>query len=174
MARAYMTEVRVTDFGPYTTKIILPLDGKVQDGAVDKDTFSVYVRRLDKYGKQLMVQKYRSFDPDVPKDMVESRGFLTVTDAYPSDLQGSRLPESDIVTLAIKHGPGQWLSSELGQDGPFNTFIHTAHTITQVKPFQDEKDVVTGLVFDTKVRCDMPDLYGWVNSVSSFAECPLR
>ncbi len=174
MARAYITEVRVTDFGPYTTKIILPLDGKVQDGAVDPDTFSVYVRRLDQYGRQLMVQKFRSFDPDVPKEMEESRGFLTVTEAYPSDLKGNRLAESDVVTLAIKHGPGIWLASELGQDGPFNTFIHTVHTITQVKPFRDEKDTVTGLVFDTKIGCEMPDLYGWIHSISTYEECPLR
>ena len=49
MARAYYTEVRVTDFGPYTTKIILPLEGKVQDGAIGTDNYSVYVRRLYKY-----------------------------------------------------------------------------------------------------------------------------
>ncbi|MBR6322954.1 MAG: prolyl oligopeptidase family serine peptidase [Lachnospiraceae bacterium] len=174
MARAYYTEIRVTDFGPYTTKIILPLDGKVEDGAVGTDTFSVYVRRLDKYGKQLMVQKYRSFDPNVPKDMVESRGFLKVTDAYPSDLYGNRLSASDIVTLDIKHGPGVWLSSELGQDGPFNTFINTVQVITQVKPFKDEKDIVTGLVFDTKIGVYKPDLYGWINSRSHYADCPLR
>ena len=53
MARAYLTQVRVTDFGPYLTKIILPLDGKVKDGAIGPDTFSVYVRRLDHFGKQL-------------------------------------------------------------------------------------------------------------------------
>ena len=174
MARAYYTEVRVTDFGPYTTKIILPLDGKVQEGAIGTDTFSVYVRRLDQYGKQLMVQKFRSFDPNVPKDMVESRGFLEVTDAYPSDLYGNRLTESDIVTLVINHGPSVWLASELGQDGPFNTFIHTVQVITQVKPFKDEKDIVTGLVFDTKVGIHKPDLYGWINSRSNYADCPLR
>ena len=50
MARAYLTEVRVTDFGPYVTKIILPLDGKVKDGAIDTETFSVYVRRLGEQG----------------------------------------------------------------------------------------------------------------------------
>ncbi len=174
MARAYLTEVRVTDFGPYLTKIILPLDRKVKDGAICSDTFSVYVRRLDRYGRQLMVQKFRSFDPNVPKDMIESRGFLTVTGTYPSDLEGNRLEESDTVTLLIKHGPGVFLSSELGQDGPYNYFINTVHTITQVKPFEDEKETVTGLVFDTKIKCMIPDLYGWVNSISGFEECPLR
>ena len=110
MARAYLTEVRVTDFGPYLTKIIVPLDRKVKDGAICSDTFSVYVRRLDRYGRQLMVQKFRSFDPNIPKDMIESRGFLTVTGTYPSDLEGNRLEESDTVTLLIKHGPGVFLS----------------------------------------------------------------
>ena len=174
MARAYLTQVRVTDFGPYLTKIILPLDGKVKDGAIGPDTFSVYVRRLDRFGKQLMVQQFRSFDPNVPKDMVESRGFLTVTEAYPSGLEGNRLGESETVTLLIKHGPAVFLASELGQDGPFNTFINTVHTITQVKPFEDETGIVTGLVFDQKIGCSMPDLYGWINSVSHYAECPLR
>ena len=175
MARAYLTEVRVTDFGPYVTKIILPLDSIVKKGAVDKDTFSVYVRRLDKRGKQLMVQKFRSFDPNVPKDMIESRGFLTVTGACPSDLEGNPLDASDIVTLTIKHGPGIFVDSELGQDGPFNVFINSAHTITQVKPFTDENnEIVTGLVFDTKIGKYMPDTCGWVNSVSTYADCPLR
>ena len=174
MARAYLTEVRVTDFGPYVTKLILPLDGKVKDGAITPDTFSVYVRRLDRFGKQLMVQKFRSFDPNVPKDMVESRGFLTVTGAYPSDLQGNRLEESDVVTLTIKHGPGIFLETDKGQDGPFNHFINTVHTTTQVKPFEDEKETVTGLVFDTKIGRRIPDIDGWINSVSSYEPCPLR
>ena len=174
MARGYLTEVRVTDFGPYITKIILPLDGKVQDGAITPETFSVYVRRLDKFGKQMMTPKFRSFDPNVPKVMEESRGYLTVKEAYPSDLQGNRLPESDTVTLTIKHGPREFLASEMGQDGYFNVFIHTVHEITQVKPFVSGDETVTGLCFDRKIREIRPDLYGWINSISHDAECPIR
>ena len=174
MSRSYYSEVRVTDFGPYTTKLILPLDGQVKAGAVDKDTFSVYVRRLDKYGKQLLVPKNRSFDPLTATEMIESRGYLTVTDAYPSDFYGKRLKASDIVTLEILHGPGSPLASELGQDVWYNIFIHTAHTVTQVKPFEDENGPVTGLVFDRKLETRMPDLYGWINSRSSYEACPLR
>ncbi len=76
MGKAYYTEVRVTDFGPYTTKIILPLDAKVKAGAVDKDTFSVYVRRLTARGDQLMVPRKMSFDPEARKDVIPAKGIL--------------------------------------------------------------------------------------------------
>ena len=41
MGKGYFTEVRVTDFGPYVTKIILPMGAVVKKGAVDEGTFSV-------------------------------------------------------------------------------------------------------------------------------------
>ena len=173
MGKAYYTEVHVTDFGPYTTKIILPLDAKVKAGAVDKDTFSVYVNRLNARGDQLMVPRKMSFDPEARKDVIPSNGYLTVKDAWPSDACGNPAEESDYVTLVIKHGPTAPLAAELAYVGDFNCFIFTAHTITQVKPFEDETGVVTGLVFDRKVKEYDPDTYGWLHGVSSYEECPL-
>ena len=55
MSRGYYTISHITDYGPYVTKIILPLPAKVQ--AVAADAFTVYVQRLDPKGKPLLLPK---------------------------------------------------------------------------------------------------------------------
>ena len=174
MGKGYFTEVRVTDFGPYVTKIILPMGAVVKKGAVDEGTFSVYVNRLDPDGNQLMVPRRMSFDPEAMKDVVESKGYLTVKEAYPSDKCGNALEEGCFVTLMIDHGPHAGMAAELASVKGYNCFIYTVHTITQLKDIPVENGALKGLVFDRKLDTYKPDLYGWINDVSSSAACPLR
>ena len=47
MSQGYYTLTRVTDFGPYVTKLILPVPEPVPAEAVSPESFSVYVERLD-------------------------------------------------------------------------------------------------------------------------------
>ena len=50
MGYGYFTNVRITDFGPYVTKIILPMPVKPAEEP-EKDSFCVYVERRDQQGK---------------------------------------------------------------------------------------------------------------------------
>ena len=52
MGLGYYTNVRVTDYGPYVTKIILPLTD-VTSAEVSADMFNVYVERKDTKGNIL-------------------------------------------------------------------------------------------------------------------------
>ena len=51
MSKGYYTHTRVTDFGPYVTKIVLPMPAPVK--AACAGGFSVYVQRMDEKGEPL-------------------------------------------------------------------------------------------------------------------------
>ena len=58
MGQGYYTITRITDYGPYVTKIILPVPQTVKEGQVKPEQFSVYVERMDEKGEILSL-RYR-------------------------------------------------------------------------------------------------------------------
>ncbi len=173
MGKGYIAEVRVTDNGPYVTKFILPVGRTLKAGCVDKDTFTVYVEKYDMEGNPVMVNKRRPKFMGEQVEQAARKGYIEIRDAYVSDLQGEKAEEGNYITLTTVYGPLYSLTAEV-EYRRFNEYVATFHTIAQKKEILDGEDVIVGLVFDKKIENRQPDLYGWIDSVSSYEEMPLK
>lgn len=152
MGRNYYTFVEVTDYGPFITKIILPMPGNVKADAVNKDCFSAYVERKDKKGEVLQLPKsWMARDDKEP-----SRGFVEILDAYPSCRYGNKKEESDYVTLAMKYGPSYTLSAAISAPNGFNEFVISDYRITQLVDIETDAGKVSGQVYDICAGRTMP------------------
>ncbi len=164
MSKGYYTHTRVTDFGPYVTKIVLPLPALVR--AVCPESFSVYVRRLDERGELLLLPKsWMAVD-----DKEESRGYIPVKKAYPSDLSGEPMESGDCVALELAYGPLHQLASRISAPKGLNVFVNMRFTITQTGPLETSEGAVTGLVYDYPLGESCPCSKGWINDTSRTAE----
>jgi predicted esterase len=173
MGRGYYTRMRITDFGPYITKIILPMQGMVS-GEYPADLFSVYVERLDDGGKLLQTPKVF-----LQRDVTEpSRGYVKVRKCYASDREGNSLQTGEFLTLELDYGPLCRLSSMINASDDYcmhEYFIHNEYTVTQIRPLEAEgQDPLAGLCFDRELGCSCPDTEGFLESVSHDPEHPLR
>ena len=173
MGKGYITEVRVTDNGPYVTTFILPVGRVLKEGAVDKDTFTVYVEKYDMDGKPVTTPKRRPKFMGETVEQAERKGYIEIRDAYISDIQGKKLPEGEYITLKTAFGPQFPMTAEV-EYRRFNEYVATFHTIAQRKNIVDGEDIITGLVFDKKIENRQPDLYGWIDSVSTYEPMPLK
>lgn len=169
MSKGYYTYTRITDFGPYVTKLILPLPEAVK-APVPPDAFSVFVRRLDERGEVAALPKSWG-QPDVH---VPSQGYMPVTKAYPSDKAGNALPEGDFLALELAHGPLWPLASRIACPKDHNIYLTVQHRVTQVKTIEGASGAISGLCYDFPLGDTMPDAGGWLNGTSSDPEQPLN
>ena len=168
MSRGYYTVSHITDYGPYVTKIILPLPAKVR--AVPRDAFTVYVQRLDPKGEPLLLPKsWMALD-----DKELSQGYIPVTAAYPCGLDGAPASEGDCAALDMAYGPSAQLSSMISAPEGLNVYVKMRYTITQNKPLEGECGALTGLSFDFPLGHHAPDRAGWLHGVSGYEKQPLR
>ena len=166
MSKGYYTLTRITDYGPYVTKIILPLGTTVKAEAVSADGFSVYVERLDELGNPLLLPKsWMAQD-----DKEESKGYIPVLKAYPSDLKGNCLEAGDCVTLEMAYGPLYQLSSCISAPAGLNVYVKMRYTVTQTASIETETGKLAGLVFDYSLGAYTPDSDGFINDTSSYEE----
>ena len=170
MSKGYYTLTRITDYGPYVVKLILPVGGTVKAGDVSAETFSVYVERMDEKGNVLLVPKsWMARDDREP-----SRGYLPVRAAYPSDLKGNPVEEGDCIALDMPYGPMFQLSSCISAPNGFNVYIRSRYTITQTAPIGSESGTLAGMIFNYPLGNYTPDSEGFINSVSSYEPEPLN
>ena len=164
MSYGYYTIVRITDMGPFVTKIVLPIGSEIKtDPAELLQSFSVYVERMDDLGETLILPKsWMARDDKEP-----SHGYVSVRKAYPSDMKGEEKEDGLFVTLEMAHGPHFSLSAPMTSVKGMNAYIRMRYTITQLKNLETKAGKVTGRVFDYPLGSTCPDTYGWVNSVSS-------
>ena len=163
--RGYFTITRITDFGPYVTKIILPVPETVASDRVCADQFSVYVERMDPEGKLHYMP--RSFlEPD---KVYPSKGFTPVLRAYASDRTGKEQDAGAFITLDMAYGPSFPYSAALGHSGDGHEFfLNNCYRITQVADIIAQNGTgLSGLVFSRKLRDFMPDVHGFIDTVSS-------
>lgn len=169
MARGYYTITRITDYGPYVTKIILPMPCEVKAKNVNADQFSAYVERMDDKGEILSLPKsWMAFDDREP-----SKGFIPVMDAYPSDREGNRKEESDFITLEMKYGPMCPLSAAISAPNGVNVYIHSRYEITQIAAIE-ANEKITGLKYDFCLGNSSPDAAGFQNATSHYEKEPLN
>lgn len=171
MSRLYKSIIELTDFGPYVSKLILPLETTVNTGSVDSETFSVYVERRHKEtGALIMDRKGWGSEITFP-----SKGYCVVEDAYVSDLNGDKVTDSGTaVTLCLKTTPFYALTSELAVNGFHNMYVCHDFEITQKKGIETDGATITGLVYDRLLSRHADFAKGWINSVSKYADMPLK
>lgn len=169
MARVYHKITEVTDFGPFTTKLVLPVDVTVQAADVRAEYFNVYVERKDETGKIVMLPKsWTELDK-----LVESKGYCTVTDAYPSDLEGRREDSGSYITLELKYGPDYPLTSPMAFIQFVNRYVICDFRITQIADIQTESGKLSGMVFDLCAGDTMKQAESFLHGISQYEE-PLR
>jgi len=170
MGGSYYTITEITDYGPFITKLVLPMRVKVKAEAVKSECFSVYVERKDKNGEILMLPR-SWFESDI-KD--PSKGYCVVMDAYPSCLDGVRREEGEFVTLEMKYGPVDSLSASIAAIHDMNEYVISDYRITQIAEIPAEGEKLTGLVFDLCAGNTMKQADKFLNDISSYEEEPLK
>lgn len=141
VAKAEISDINTTynkieeikDWGAATTKVIVDLQQVVQQGCVDENTFSVYVKRSDRR----------------TKDNPLSEGYRTVTNAYVSDANGVSVERGRYVTVEMEVGPDVSLGSPLNYYNGSNVWIDCEYVITQENDIFSNGETISGLVADT-------------------------
>ena len=162
MGSLYYQFIRITDFGPYVTKLILAMPRPVAAAELDPAQFSVFVQIRNPEGDVVQVPK--SF---IERDQMEpSQGYRVVTGVYPSTKEGERAGDaSRFVTLELGYGPLYKCSSALAADftniNGHEIFTVCDYTVTQAAPIGEGKERLTGLVFDrcAQVLCPQRDRF---------------
>ncbi len=164
MSKGYYSITRITDFGPYVTKIILPVPSPIKE--VSPESFSVYVERMDQSGELLLLPKsWMAVD-----DKEESRGYIPVKKAYPSDVSGEPCASGGFITLETAYGPLCQLASCISAPKGLNVFVNMRFTVTQTGPLETSEGTVSGLVYDYPLGTSCPDSKGWINDTSRTSE----
>ncbi len=170
MGQGYYTITRITDYGPYVTKIILPVPQTVKEGQVKPEQFSVYVERMDEKGEILSLPKSWM----APDDKEPSKGFIPVTGAYPSDIDGNSAESGGFITLEMAYGPLMQLSASICAPNGFNVYIKSRYRITQTVDIETAEGKLAGLFYDFLLGNQSPDAAGFLNSTSSYEPEPLN
>ncbi|MDM5327739.1 hypothetical protein [Neobacillus sp. CF12] len=171
MNRSYMTVTEVTDYGPYITKLILPLTQSVKSDALSDDTFNVYVERRNKKTGEV-IELRKDWNSEV---LYPSKGYCRVTRAYTSDIEGNKTEIGSHVTLELECEAINRLNSETAFMEPgHNVYVFCDFRITQVKELQTDNGSFSGLVYDHFSGGKMEQVKGWANSESSYSDMPLR
>ena len=170
MGQGYYTITRITDYGPYVTKIILPVPQTVKKAAVKPEQFSVYVERMDEKGEILSLPKSWM----APDDKEPSKGYIPVTGAYPSDIDGNSAESGGFITLEMAYGPLMQLSASICAPAGFNVYIKSRYRITQTTDIETAEGKLTGLFYDFLLGNQSPDAAGFLNSTSSCEPEPLN
>lgn len=122
----------IMDWGAATTMLIVDLQAEVEQGAVDTESFSVYVVRSD---------------PRLEEPLLDE-GYRTVVDAYISDAEGNPVDVGSFATLVMEVGPSVDLGQALnyGMDPVagrrFNAWSQNDYTITQENAIGDIEGLV--------------------------------
>lgn len=170
MGNGYYAIARVTDYGPYITKIVLPVDGMVASTQVSAQQFCVYGERLDDHGDVLHLPK-SWFAPD---DREPSCGYVPVTDAYASDHEGNRSDVGDCITLCLAYGPTMQLTAAVCAPNGVNVYIHNHFVITQTAEIQTDAGMMSGKVYSHCLEQRQPDRDGWLLGKTGHPEHALR
>lgn len=170
MENGYYTIMRVTDYGPYITKIVLPVDGMVESAQVSAKQFCVYSERLDENGKVLNLPKsWMAQDDKEP-----SRGYVPMTDVYASDYDGNKRKIGNCITLCLAYGPMMQLAAAICAPEGVNVYIKNHFVITQIAEIITDVGVMTGKVFSLCLGRKQSDLDGWLLGKTEHPIHPLR
>ena len=175
MANIYYQVIRVTDFGPYVTKLVLGMPREVSAEELTPEQFSVYVTIRKKNGDQVELPK--SF---IQRDeFVPSKGYRPVQAAYPSDLRGKKVEgPSRFVALEMPFGPLWKCSAALAADfrsiNGHEIYTVNDYRVTLLSPVGEGDSALDGLVFDRLAGTFNPQAERFLPGVSSHPDLPIR
>ncbi|AZN41435.1 prolyl oligopeptidase family serine peptidase [Paenibacillus albus] len=170
MGSIYYQITEVTDYGPFVTKLVLPMKVNVTAEAVKASCFSVYVERKDTQGEVLLLPK-SWFERDVK---IASKGYCAVKEAYPSCLDGVRSAEGEFVTLELKCEPNGLTSTIAAASGMLNEFVISDFKVTQIAEIAANGQLLSGLEFNMYAGNTMKQTEGFLQGISSYVEEPLK
>ena len=134
----------------------------------------MYTQVLDMEGRQV----------ELPENFllrdrfVQSRGYRTILDVYPSDNEGNWQDAGTFAALAMAYGPRYACSSALAADftdiNGHESYVDSVNTITQVQEIPTESGPLTGMIFDHCAKVINHEPEKWLQDVSHDPECPLR
>ncbi len=167
---SYRALIEVTNNGPYVTKLILPMPVQIQAGDVTSDMFSVYVERKNRSTGEIVLTSRTWLEPP----SLPSKGYRTVTAAYPCDEMGSPAQTGTFAALEMAYGPIYPLGYCQASFGMMkNEWIFSDYRVTQIKELAGDP-LVSGMVFDTCQAELCPQMDGWVNATSGYEPLPLN
>ncbi len=170
MSHGYYTRIRVTDYGPYVVRVILPVPGTVRAEALSPEQFSVYVSRMDEKGEPLLLPKsWMAVDDKEP-----SQGYIPVLRATPGTQDGQELPEGEYIVLHMAYGPQAQLSSCISAPAGLNVYVKMRYRITLTAPVETSAGTLAGRVYDYPLGSFAPDSDGFRNATSSYEAQPLN
>lgn len=174
MAGIYYQNIEITDFGPYITKLVIPMPRTVSAAEITPEQWNVYVEIFDKKGYPVLLPK----DFLHRNELYPSRNYRPVAQAYPCDLEGNRLEKGDCVALEMPIGPffpgSSGLAADFSNIAGHERYTVCCYRITQLAPIGQDKERLTGLVFDTCAGVRNHAIEGFRHSVSSHPTIPLR
>lgn len=170
MDSGYYAIMRVTDYGPYSTKLVLPVDGKVASAQVTTGQFSVYCERLDENGRVLKLPKsWMALDGREP-----SCGYVPLTDAYASDRDGNKCETGSYITLCLAYGPLMQLTAAICAPEGVNVYITNRFVITQIADIETDAGKMAGKVYGLCLGRRQPDFEGWLLGETEHPTLPMR
>lgn len=175
MANLYYQVIRVTDFGPYVTKLVLGMPREIRAEELNPAAFSVHVTIRKKNGDQVELPK--SF---IQRDQfVPSRGYRPVLAAYPSDLRGKPVEgPSRFAALEMPFGPIWKCSAALAADfkniNGHEIYTFNDYRITLTQAIGTGDAALDGLVFDRLAGTFNPQAERFLTGVSSHPSLPIR
>lgn len=130
---SYRTVTEIKDWGAAITKVVVDLGQPVEQGSVNKDSFSVFASRSDSR-------------VDTP---LLGEGYRTITNAYISDEHGNLAASGSYATLEMQIGPDVTLGSPLNYYDGSNVWIDCNYRVTQTQDIISGSTKITGLVADS-------------------------
>lgn len=166
---SYKTYTVITDNGPYIAKLILNAPEKLTAPQISPDTFSVYVERKNPETGEIFMASKEWLGPKI----YPSKGYRTVSKAYPCDETGKQVFESGQIALEMPYGPGYPTGySQAALRNHLNEFLRCEYRVTQVKEISAPIPF-SGWIFDESDGDICPQLQGWTNSRSHDRNMPL-
>ncbi|MDE6838469.1 MAG: hypothetical protein K2P33_08730, partial [Acutalibacter sp.] len=162
----YKTFTIVTDNGPYITKLILKAPKSVRAECIDKDTFSVYVERIDPKTGKGFLENHTWPGPKI----FPSQGYRPVSAAYPCDENGGKVYQSGHIALEMPYQMGAPIGYSMAaslREGGYNALVECRYRVTQVKDIPGEVPI-NGWIFDESQGDICPQLRGWQNGCSHY------
>ena len=148
----YRTVIDVNDWGPTISKVIVDIGSEVDEGAVDKETFKVYVKRSvphkESAGTSMDLSQNSSTITEEPKILGDREGYREIKNVYVSDKNGQASKKGHYIVIEMQVGPKITLGLPWNFDlkAKQNKWIDCTYTITQQKPIKSAHRNVEGLI----------------------------
>ncbi len=149
----YILYTTLGDFGPWISKIVLPLPAEVGVNDVAPATFNVFCARHERSDGAVLMRQEHGADHAAP-----SQGYVPVRAAYPCTPAGAPAARSSHVALEL---PEVRLTKRIEGGVLGSRYVENRFRVTQTTELPGDPDAVSGLVFDVCGADLTPALARW-------------